>query len=188
MSKHSDKKWLLWLNDRRRLIWAMIVVLCAAAMAYAYYAEHILGLDPCNLCMLQRGSMTALGLIAFLACAHNPTQTVFKLGYAIVADLAALSGLILAGRHVYLQHLPEDQVPACGPPFDYLVSHFPIMDVIQEIFTGSGACAEVKWSFLGFSMPEVLLVVFAGLLLVCQIQLLTSLIKSPERETPEKSS
>ncbi len=157
-------------DSKTRILWFMIAAVCGLSMAYALYTEHVQGLTPCNLCMLQRGSISVLGIIAFVSFLHNPSNTIMKKIYSLLASLAALSGVILAGRHVWLQHLPEDKIPACGPPFDYLVSQFPITEVIQEIFTGSGDCAEIQWQFLGFSMPEVLLGVFTALFAACLYQ------------------
>lgn len=163
------------IHHQARWIWGAIALFCALSMAYALYAEHILDLEPCNLCMLQRGSMVALGVVCFIAFIHNAQQKIWRVTYALMAELAALSGLLVAGRHVWLQHLPADQIPACGPSFDYLVSQFPITEVIQEIFTGSGSCAEIKWQFVGFSMPEIVLALFIVFFLICQLQLIAAL-------------
>ena len=65
----------------------------------------------------------------------------------------AATGAGLAARHVWLQSLPADQVPACGPGLDYIMDAFPLLDALELVFTGSGECAEVNWSFLGLSMP-----------------------------------
>jgi len=162
-----------------KMIWAFITLSCIFGMAYALYSQYIGGLEPCNLCMLQRGSMTLLGGISLIALLHAPRSKPIHCIYILLADLAALSGAILAARHVWLQHLPKDQVPACGPNFDYLVGNFPIMEVIQEIFQGSGQCAEISWQLFGFSMPEVLLVVFIGLTLLCSL-LFVMLFKRPK--------
>jgi disulfide bond formation protein DsbB len=167
--QHSNTFLTLFWNTPK-LIWAFIVAICTASMAYALYTQYFLGLVPCNFCMLQRGSMIAVGVIALIALIHNPTEKPGRLLYASLADLAAISGIIFAGRHVWLQHLPEDQVPACGPSFDYLVSQFPMTEVIQEIFSGSGDCAEIQWQFLGFSMPECVLAIFILLTLCCYRQ------------------
>lgn len=179
LQKNTSQSPLLYqLKQKTRTIWGLIAAVCALAMAYALYTEHLGGLEPCNLCMLQRGSMITLGVIALLAFLHNPAKT-GQIVYAILADLAALSGVILAGRHVWLQHLPEDKVPACGPPFDYLVSQFPITEVIQEIFSGSGDCAKVQWEFIGFSMPEILLGLFGVLLMSTQLLAILAISNTP---------
>jgi len=174
MNTHAHSAFV-GISQYARILWLFIAGTCIAAMGYALYAEHILKLAPCNLCMLQRGSMISLGVIALIACLYFPKQRLVRVGYAILGDIAAISGVILAGRHVWLQHLPKDRVPACGPPFDYLVSQFPITEVIQEIFSGSGDCAEVQWQLLGFSMPELLLGLFIGLSIACGLQLILAM-------------
>ena len=80
--------------------------------------------------------------------------------YAVLGVAAAGTGAVIAGRHVYIQHLPADQVPSCGPGLDYLLDAFPLADAIEMVFTGSGECAEINWSFLGLSMPGWALVWF----------------------------
>lgn len=167
--QHTDTFFALLWNTPKPL-WAFILAICSISMAYALYTQYFLHLEPCNFCMLQRGSMIGVGIIALIAFIHNPSGKPGRLIYASLADLIAVSGIIVAGRHVWLQHLPEDQVPACGPPFDYLVTQFPITEVIQEIMSGSGDCAEVQWQFFGFSMPECVLAIFIFLTLLCQRQ------------------
>jgi disulfide bond formation protein DsbB len=67
--------------------------------------------------------------------------------------LATLSGAGVAGWHVWIQHLPPDQIPSCGPGLDYMLDNLPLSDVLKMVFGGSGECAEVVWQFLGLSMP-----------------------------------
>ena len=73
-------------------------------------------------------------------------------------------GAGIAGRHAYLQSLPADEVPACGPSLDYLVDMLPIMEVLDVVLKGSGECADVSWTMLGLSMPTWLLLFFIGCL------------------------
>ena len=75
--------------------------------------------------------------------------------------MAALVGGAIAARHVWLQHLPADKVPDCGPGLDYMLDAFPISKALRLEFTGSGECAKVDWQFLGLSMPEWTLAWFA---------------------------
>ena len=73
--------------------------------------------------------------------------------YAVGILLAAGAGVGVAGRHVWLQNLPPDEVPSCGPGFDYIIDSFPLADALKLIFSGSGECASIDWQFLGLSMP-----------------------------------
>jgi disulfide bond formation protein DsbB len=102
---------------------------------------------------------------------HNPAATGRRL-YAGFTGLAALAGLGVAGRHSWMQHLPPEDVPACGPGLDYWMQTFPLQDVIQKVLHGSGECAKVDWVWLGLSLPEWTLVMFSGIVLVCGWQLL----------------
>ncbi len=131
-------------------------------MAYALYAEYRLFLMPCPLCVFQRMAVIALGVLFLAATLHNPAawgRTV----YAALLAVTAGAGITVAGRHVWLQNMPQDQVPACGPGFAYIIDSFPFSDALKMIFTGSGECGDVDWLFLGLSMPAWLLLAFIGL-------------------------
>ncbi len=125
---------------------------CAGLMAYAFYTQYGLGLEPCPLCILQRVAVIATGVIFFLATLHGPGRLGRRF-YGGLAALAAASGLGVAGRHVWLQNLPPDQVPACGPGLDFMLDTFGIGEVLRMVLSGSGECADVSWQFLGLSMP-----------------------------------
>lgn len=126
---------------------------CAAMMGYALYAEHVLLMEPCPLCVFQRMAVIALGIVFLIAGLHHPAGTTGRRLYAGLLFAAAAVGIGVAGRHVWLQNLPPDKVPACGPGFDYIIDSFPLADALKLIFTGSGECATVDWSLLGLSMP-----------------------------------
>ena len=130
---------------------------CAAMMGFALYAEHVLLLEPCPLCVFQRVATIGLGAAFLLAFLHNPAGWGARV-YALLIFVAAAIGAIVAGRHVWVQNLPADEVPACGAGLDYLLNTVPLTEVIREVFTGSGECAELKWSFLGLSMPAWVLI------------------------------
>ena len=137
--------------DKRILNFAGFLM-CAALMGYALYAQHYLMLEPCPLCVLQRIAVVGMGLVFLLAVLHNPGG-VGRFVYALFLVLPMSLGAIVAGRHAWLQMLPEDQVPACGPGLDYMWENFPLADVINMVFRGSGECADVDWQLLGLSMP-----------------------------------
>jgi len=140
-------------------------------MAYALYAQEVLGLHPCPLCVSQRIFVIAVGLVALVALIHNPARILFRRIYAGLGMLAAVVGGAVAGRHVYIQNLPEDEVPACGPGLDYIFDTFPFFEAVTILFRGDGNCAEVDWQFVGLSMPAWVLIAFAGLFLVNAWQL-----------------
>src|SRR5690606_20283417 len=132
-------------------------LLCAGLLAYAYYTQFHLGLQPCPLCIFQRVAVIALGAVFLLAALQGPRGWGRRV-YAGLLALVALAGAGVAGRHVWIQHLPADQVPACGPGLDYMLEVFPLGETLRMVFTGSGECAAVNWSFLGLSMPAWVLI------------------------------
>lgn len=151
-------------NLSPRWLFAAGCVLCVALLATALYFQHVMGLEPCPLCIFQRMFVIALGAVMLVAAIHNPARTGRRVYGALVLLFAGL-GVVVAGRHVWLQSLPPDQVPACGPGLDYMLENFPLTQALTLVFEGSGECAEVQWTFLGLSIPGWTLVVFAGLFL-----------------------
>ena len=130
---------------------------CAAMMAYALYAEHWLYLAPCPLCVFQRVAVIALGIV-FLVAAVFVARRWGRFVHAGLIGLIAATGAGIAGRHVWLQNLPADQVPACGPGLGYIIDSFPLSEALRLVFTGSGECATADWHFLGLSMPAWVLI------------------------------
>ncbi len=151
-----------WLRNRRRVN-LLGFGACVALMAYALYAELVLGLEPCPLCVFQRLAVIALGLVFLVAALHHPRGRLAARLYAGALALAAGSGIAIAGQHVRLQNLPADQVPACGPGLDFMLDVFPLHEAIAMVFTGSGECAEIDWALLGLSMPAWVLLACLGL-------------------------
>jgi disulfide bond formation protein DsbB len=125
---------------------------CAGMMGFALFAEHILLLSPCPLCVLQRVAVISLGIIFLIAALQNPTGWGRRV-YSMLVFLAAGAGVGVAGWHVWIQNLPADKVPSCGPGLDYMLEAFPLADALKMVFTGSGECADIVWQFLGLSMP-----------------------------------
>ncbi|MGH8075423.1 MAG: disulfide bond formation protein B [Lysobacter sp.] len=133
---------------------------CAGLIAYALYTQFHDGLTPCPLCIFQRIAFAALGVVFLVGGLHAPRGVSGRRVYGVLALLASLAGIAVAGNHVRLQHLPPDQVPSCGPGLDYMFDAMPIGGVIRTVMTGSGECANVDWAFLGLSMPTWSLVWF----------------------------
>lgn len=155
-----------------RLTNLLIAAFSLAMMLVALvYFQYLLGLFPCPLCVSQRIFAIATGLIALLAFVHNPGVKGLRI-YAGLTALAALGGAAIAGRQVWLQSLPEDQIPACGPTLDWMLeADFPLAEVLSAMFLGEGSCAEIQWQFLGLSIPGWTLVAFLILIGAALFQL-----------------
>lgn len=130
-------------------------------IAYAYYEQYVEYLDPCPLCLVQRFIIVAIGLLYFVTFILPP-QKIARTLMAIILSLVSLFGALVSARHVWIQNLPADEVPACGPGLSYMFENFPIGSVIQDLFTGSGSCAEVTWRLWGLTMPMWTLICFVG--------------------------
>ena len=141
-----------------------------AGIGVALFLQHYDHLEPCPLCIFQRVALMGVGISALVAALHNPA-TLGRRIYAELTLLAALAGVGVAGRHVWLQHLPPDEVPSCGPGLDYWMDTFPFQEVVQKVLRGSGECAKIDWTFLGFSLPELTLAMFIGLAVVAVWQI-----------------
>jgi len=137
---------------------------CAGGLLMAIlFFQKTLGLEPCPMCIFQRVAMLAAGLVFLVAALHGP-KAGGRWVYSGLATLAAAVGAGIAWRHVWLQGLPEDQRPACGPTLDYLMDMMPLQDVVTTILKGDGNCAKIDWTFLGQSLPFWTMVVFFALI------------------------
>jgi protein dithiol:quinone oxidoreductase len=116
-------------------------------------------LEPCPLCIFQRVVFLTLMAIFFVAAAQNPGR-VGAWVYAVLLAVTAAVGAGIAGRQVWLQHLPADQVPACGPGLDYLLQKYSFTAMLEKVFRGSGECADPSWVFMGLSIAGWALIWF----------------------------
>ncbi len=137
--------------------------ICMALLAYALYLEHFQYLIPCPLCTFQRGAFVLLALVFLLGAVFAPRKKPGRALLGVLALAAAGLGIGIAGRHVWLQSLPPDKVPSCGPDLAYMMDAFPLGDVLRHVLTGSGECARVDWTFLGLAMPAWSLIWFVAL-------------------------
>ncbi|HEX5057260.1 MAG TPA: disulfide bond formation protein B [Gammaproteobacteria bacterium] len=144
-----------------RFLSLLAAISAASLMLAALYFQHVQGLEPCPLCVAQRVFVIIIGLIGLLAFLHNPGAEWIRRIYLGATLLTLAGGIATAGRHVWLQSLPPDRVPECGPGLQYILDNFPFSDALGLIFKGSGECAKVTWTFLGLSMPGWLLLIFA---------------------------
>lgn len=139
-------------------------IVCSSLLAVAFYMEYVLFLEPCPLCMAQRIAFALFGLTGLVMAFNRPSQAKLKL-FAALGVIFAGAGLALAARQLWLQGLPEDQVPDCAPGIYYMIESFPILEVLRTMLLGSGDCAEVKWQFLGLSIPGWTAVAFSAMTL-----------------------
>ena len=145
-----------------RIVFAAIALLCASLLGFAiYYLQEEVGLEPCPMCILQRYAFMAVGAIALVAAIHGPRGLALKV-YSSLLTLFAIVGAGVAIRHSYLQHFPP-KFETCGSDLEFLLGNFPLTKALPKIFAGTGSCSMVDWKFLGLSIPEWNIVMFAAL-------------------------
>jgi disulfide bond formation protein DsbB len=149
-----------WLSPRRAF--ALAALACALLLGFGYYLQFGRGLQPCPLCLVQRGFFYAVTAVGIVAALHGR----WVRAYGSLAALLAVGGAATAGRQVWLQHLPPDKVPQCGPDLYFMLDNFPLSRTLKTLISGTGECAVVDWTFLGLSIAEWSLICFAGLVLV----------------------
>lgn len=143
-------------TDRR--FYLLVALACLLLLGFGYYLQFVRGLDPCPLCILQRAAYLGVAVVCLAGFFHGSAGRI----YGTVALVCALAGAAIAARQVWLQHLPADLVPECGPGLDFILQAFPLFDALKLIFTGSGECAETVWTFLSLSIAEWSLFWFAA--------------------------
>lgn len=146
------------------------LVISLGMIGIALFFQYYMELDPCPLCIVQRVIVMSFAVIFFLALLQGP-KTWGRRIFGLLLTLTSVAGLAVAGRHTWLQHLPADKVPECGPGLEFWMNNLPPSDVFQKVFQGSGECAEVVWTFMGLSIPELSVIAFI-LFLVYSLKLL----------------
>ena len=148
------------MSIQRKLL-ASGFVSCVALTAAALWLQHVEGLEPCPLCILQRGAVIVLGVLMLAGAVHEPATAGCRV-YGVMIVIVAVAGAAVAGRHVWLQSLPPGEAPECGPGLEYMLGAFPLTEVVDMVLRGSGEGAEVQWTFLALSIPQWTLVLFVA--------------------------
>lgn len=153
---------------------------CVLMMGVALGLEHLGGLEPCPLCIFQRVAVLAAAAVFIVAAIHNPRGRLGAGVYGALGLASVIGGIGVAWRHLWLQSLPPDQVPSCGPGLDYMMDLLPMRDVVAMVLSGSGECAEIDFLLLGISLPGWTLIGFLVLALV-PLGLLLAACREPSR-------
>lgn len=151
----------------------IIFLCCLGLILVGVFYEHVMKYEPCPLCITQRAFFDLIGILALIAFLHNPKSKGLKI-YAVLGILAALGGGYFAQHQLWLQSLPADQVPACGPGLAYMFEAFPFMEAVKLLLQGDGSCAEPH-KILGLSFAGWSLIAFVGLGLINLWQLVRAL-------------
>jgi disulfide bond formation protein DsbB len=148
-----------WITRRTGNLIGLAV--CAALIGYALFVEHVQGLEPCPLCILQRVAVICAGVLFLAAFLHDPAERGARI-YGVLIDLAAFAGILIAARHIWIMAQPPGAVAECGASLDYMMDVLPMHEVLAKVLTGSGECAKLDWQFLGLNMPTWVLMALVG--------------------------
>jgi len=148
-----------FLNHPRR-IWLFILLTCAGLLSFGMYLQHVVGLVPCPMCIVQRYVMVLMAMVALLGASLSGRKTALIAGSGLV--LLAGGGAYVAARQTWLQWYPPEVV-SCGRDFYGMIETFPLQRAIPMIFKGGGDCSAVDWTFLGGSIANWSFVAFVGL-------------------------
>jgi disulfide bond formation protein DsbB len=146
----------------------LIFIACIILLGIAYFMQYIMGLSPCYLCITQRFFIAIIGLFSLLAFIHNKGPKI----YGLIVAFSALVGGFFASKQLWLQSLPPEKIPACGPPVDYLFDSFNVSEAIKILIQGDGNCAAVQWTFIGISIPGWSLICFIAIVILSVLKII----------------
>jgi len=152
------KKFILDLSLRQT--WGLVALGCISMLAFGLYLQHVVGLEPCPMCIVQRYAMVAIAVLAMVAVFWHQGWRGHVM--AALGSVLALGGAFVAARQSWLQWYPPE-VLSCGRDFYGMVESFPLQRAIPMIFRGGGDCSKVDWTFLGGSIANWSFVAFVAM-------------------------
>jgi disulfide bond formation protein DsbB len=154
---------LKYFDAMPRRVLALTAVVCVAMLAFGLYLQHVVGLEPCPMCIVQRYALVLVAIVSGLT-AIGKSRGVLIGGSVLTLVIAGL-GAFVAARQSFLQWYPPE-IASCGRDFYGMIETFPLKRAIPMIFKGSGDCTKIDWTFLGGSIANWSFVCFVGIGLV----------------------
>lgn len=158
-----------WLDQHPRRVFLLLGVVCIGMLAFGQYLQHVVGLEPCPMCIVQRYALILIAIVALLTGASG--QKGLHTGGAVLLLASAGFGAYVAARQSWLQWYPPEVV-SCGRDFYGMIETFPLQRAIPMIFKGSGDCTKIDWTFLGGSIANWSFLCFAGIAALALILIL----------------
>src|SRR5438128_302983 len=154
---------LNWFDTAPRRILALVALACVAMLAFGLYLQHVVGLEPCPMCIVQRYALVLVAVTAAVAACFKGRRAALAGGWLML--LLSGFGAFVAARQSWLQWNPPE-IASCGRDFYGMIEHFPLQRVIPMIFRGSGDCTKIDWTFLGGSIANWSFLCFLGFLVI----------------------
>ena len=142
---------LNWIDTAPRRVLLLICLGCLALLGFGLYLQHVVGLEPCPMCIVQRYALLLVAIIAGISSASG--RRGFQIGGIVLLLLAAGFGAFVAARQSWLQWYPPE-VATCGRDLYGMIETFPLKRAIPMIFKGGGDCTAIDWTFLGGSIAN----------------------------------
>ena len=161
-----------WFDNAPRRILALVSLACIGMLAFGLYLQHVVGLEPCPMCIVQRYALVLIAIVAGVASAFR-ARGASVTGAGLMLLLAGFGGFV-AARQSWLQWNPPE-IASCGRDFYGMIETFPLKRAIPMIFKGSGDCTKIDWTFLGGSIANWSFLVFCFFALVALILLVRQL-------------
>ncbi|MFC6280735.1 MULTISPECIES: disulfide bond formation protein B [Polaromonas] len=146
-----------------RRVLALTAVVCVAMLAFGLYLQHVVGLEPCPMCIVQRYALVLVAIVSGLTAIGKSKGVL--IGGSVLTLIVAGFGAFVAARQSFLQWYPPE-IASCGRDFYGMIETFPLKRAIPMIFKGSGDCTKIDWTFLGASIANWSFVCFVAIGLV----------------------
>ncbi|MDM0023778.1 disulfide bond formation protein B [Variovorax saccharolyticus] len=163
-----------WYFGAPRRALALICLACIAMLAFGMYLQHVVGLEPCPMCVVQRYALVLVAVFTGLGAASGGKA--LRVAGMLLALVAALGGAYTAASQSWLQWYPPEVV-TCGRDIYGMIETFPLQRALPMIFRGAGDCSQVDWTFLGLSIANWSFIAFAGFSVLLLVLLLVLLFR-----------
>lgn len=154
--------------------WLLLALSALALELCALFFQYAMNLAPCIMCVYQRVAILAIilaGFFGFAGCRFLLTRVVAYTLWAV----GAIWGLLIALEHVEIQENVGSLFFSCDI-FPNFPSWAPLHEWIPFLFEATGDCGDINWQFLGYSMPQWMVVVYGVYTLAFVIILVNRLI------------
>ena len=143
-----------------RVLYLALFLVASGLLGFGLYLQHVVGLEPCPMCVMQRYAFALAALVALIAAVHGPARRGVRV-YAGLIGVSALVGGGIAARQSWMQIDPP-LIPECGPGLEFMLESFPLAQALPMIFRGAGDCTAIEWTFLGLSIANWSLLSFTA--------------------------
>lgn len=156
--------------------WLLLALSALALELCALYFQYLLDLAPCIMCVYQRLAIASIffaGAIGTIG--HN--NILARLFAYTLWGLGAIWGLLIALEHVEMQGNSNSLFFSCE-----FIPNFPTWAPLHEwlpfLFEATGDCGDIAWQFLGYSMPQWMVLVYALYTVAFTVVLINRLVSA----------